>query len=547
MCGIFAILGLTGCDDCLKRNAISYSKKMRHRGPDWSGYFMDENVILCHERLSIIDVFNGAQPIVSKDKNVILAVNGEIYNYKELKEEFNEDEFTTESDCEVIIQLYKKYGIYFMERNMLRGMFAFILYDKKENRVIMARDHLGIIPLYIGNKDGKRYVSSEMKSLTDCEHLEIFPPGQYSINDNFYTYYSPLWMTRMVNKELNLIELKDTLESAVISHMMSDVPFGVLLSGGLDSSLVASIAARHYKDKEEELTRLHSFCIGLEGSPDIKAAEEVAKFIGTKHYSYQYTLEEGIDALEDVIYHIESYDVTTVRSSTPMYLLARRIKTLGIKFVLTGEVSDEISGSYAYFKYAPDEREFYEETVRKVCDLHRYDLLRANKSMMAWGVETRVPFGDQNVVDLIMNLDPKYKMWDDLKMEKMYLRNAFDDKDRPYLPKDMLMRKKEQFSDGVGYNWVDSLKEYANMKISDEEMANVSKTHPHHTPKTKEEMLYRKIFDKHFNKKCCLDTLPYEDSVACSTGKAMEWFDKNQIVDPSGRAVKGHISGKKLD
>lgn len=539
MCGIFAILGLSGCDDCLKRQAIYQSKKMKHRGPDWSGYYMDENVILCHERLSIIDIFHGEQPIVSKDGNVILAVNGEIYNYKELGAEFNQDDFKTNSDCEIIIHLYKKYGKHFMEKNMLRGMFAFILYDKTTGNYIIARDHMGIMPLYVGYKNNMKHVASEMKSLMDCKKIEIFEPGQYSINDNSYTYYDPSWKTNIGTQDLDLTLLRTTLEKAVTSHMMSDVPFGVLLSGGLDSSLVASIAARNYKG---ELSKLHSFCIGLEGSPDIVAAEKVAKFIGTKHYSFQYTVQEGIDALEDVIYHIESYDVTTVRSSTPMYLLARKIRAIGIKFVLTGEVADEASGSYAYFKYAPNKEEFYEETVRKVVGLHRYDLLRANKSMMAWSVETRVPFGDQDVLDLIMKMNPEYKMWGGSRIEKDYLRRAFDDKEKPYLPEDMLWRKKEQFSDGVGYNWVDSLKEYADKNISDEEMAAVKFSHPEHTPKTKEEFLYRKMFDKCYNRQDCLDTLPYEDSVACSTGVAMAWMDKSQIVDPSGRAVAGHVS-----
>lgn len=534
MCGIYAILGLKGCDNCLRRRAIYQSKKMKHRGPDWSGYYMDENVILCHERLSIIDVYNGAQPIVSKDGKIVLTVNGEIYNYKELEKEFNKDDFKTNSDCEVIIHLYKKYGEHFMEKNLLRGMFAFVLYDKGNSTIIVSRDHLGIIPLYEGrDEEGRRYLSSEMKSLVEeCDNIITFEPGTYSVNENYYNYYKPRWYNEMGNEKLDLKLLKDTLENAVKSHMMSDVPFGLLLSGGLDSSLVASIAQKNSKQQ------LKTFCIGLDGSPDIEAAEKVAKFIGTEHYSFKYTLEEGIDALEDTIYHIESCDITTVRSSTAMYLLARKIKAMGIKFVLTGEVSDEINGSYAYFKHAPNSKEFYEETRTKVKDLNKYDLLRANKAMLAWSVETRVPFGDQNVVDLLMNMDPKEKMWGKDLIEKHYLRKAFDD--GTYLPKDMLWRVKEQFSDGVGYNWVDSLKEYANKEISDSEFN--SDIFPLNTPRTKEEFLYRKFFNKYYYKDTCIKTLIYEDSVACSSGKAIEWMDETQIVDPSGRAIKGHIN-----
>lgn len=543
MCGIFAILGLSGCDDCLKRQAIYQSKKMKHRGPDYCGYYMNDKVIMCHERLSIIDVFNGAQPLISKDGKIILTVNGEIYNYKELKAEFKKEEFQTKSDCEVIINLYKKYGPFFMSENPLRGMFAFVLYDIEKDIVVVSRDHLGIIPLYMGvDKENRQIFSSEMKGLMGmCKSIEIFEPGTFMYNNNFYRYYEPEWKYQMLTNELDYKIIKSTMEKAVISHMMSDVPFGLLLSGGLDSSLVAAIAAKHYRDQEEELEKLHSFCIGLEGSPDLKAAEEVAKFIGTKHYSFTYTIEEGIDALEDVIYHIETYDVTTVRASTPMYLLARRIRALGIKFVLTGEVSDEISGSYAYFKFAPNREEFYEETVRKVNDLHRYDLQRANKSMLAWSVETRVPFGDQSVVDLIMSLDPKHRMWDDKsKIEKDYLRKAFTG----YLPEDLLWRKKEQFSDGVGYNWVDSLKEYANNQVTDKMMNEVEKTFRLNPPRTKEEYLYRMIFNKYYKMDDCVKSVPYEASVACSTGVAMKWMEANQVIDPSGRAINEKNFGK---
>lgn len=540
MCGILAIL-LKQSGSYNKREmrkiAIARSKLMRHRGPDWSGCYMDNNVIMCHERLSIIDVFHGAQPLISKDGNIVLAVNGEIYNYKELRKEFKEDDFMTDSDCEIIINLYQRYGEHFMTRNLLRGMFAFVLYDKNRNKVIVARDHLGIIPLYTGHHDNGVMISSEMKGLSGlCDHIKVFPPGNFFIDGNYHEYYTPMWKYEMGKNKVDYNDLRMILKESVRKHMMSDVPYGVLLSGGIDSSLVASIATRNTSEK------LKSFCIGLKGSPDLKAAKEVANWIGTEHYSFEYTIEEGLDALEDVIYHIETYDVTTIRASTPMYLLARRIRAMGIKFVLTGEVSDEISGSYAYFKYAPNKKEFYEETVRKVNDLYKYDLQRANKSMLSWSVEARVPFGDQEVVDYIMNLDPNEKMWNDDKIEKYYLRKAFDSETDPYLPKDMLWRKKEQFSDGVGYNWVDELKKYANDHVTDEDMLNVEQTFPTNPPKSKEEYLYRSIFEKHYPSRDCVLTVPYERSVACSTEKAMEWMDSKQIVDPSGRAVSGHVA-----
>ena len=533
MCGIFAILNFQN-KKYIRKIAIAQSKKMKHRGPDWSGYKISNNNIFCHERLSIIDVFHGAQPITSKNGKIILAVNGEIYNYKELKQEFDPETFTTDSDCEVLIQLYQKYGTHFLDNVKILGMFAFILYDSEMDTYIIGRDHLGIIPLYMGYGEANEvYIASEMKSLVELtKNIMVFPPAQFCVNgSNFYTFYQPHWKTQMVNIPFNTNELNTVLTNAVKSHLIADVDVGLLISGGLDSSLIASIAQKNSKKQ------LKSFCIGLEGSPDIAAAEKVADFIGTKHYSFYYTVQEGIDAIEDVIYHTESCDVTTIRASTPMYLLARRIRALGIKCVLTGEVSDEISGSYAYFKYAPDSKEFYEETVRKVNDLYRYDLLRANKSMMAWSIETRVPFGDRDVVDYIMNLNPEFKMWSDIRMEKHYLRRAFSD---GYLPEDMLWRKKEQFSDGVGYNWVDSLKEYAEQHVTDEQFNNAKTIFPTSTPTTKEAFLYREIFHKYFPHKSCIETLPYEKSVACSTGTAMKWFAKNQIVDPSGRAVKGH-------
>lgn len=551
MCGIFAILGLTNLclTKQLRRYAIHESKKMKHRGPDWCGYYMHKNVILCHERLSIIDVYNGAQPITSKDDNIILTVNGEIYNYKQLGG-ITKESFKTNSDCEIIIHLYKKYGRHFMKRNMMKGMFAFVLYDKLNEIMIIARDHLGIIPLYRGyDMDSPKYlyISSEMKSLVNsCSHISVCEPGTYSIistekissnNINPFSisdvqYYNPSWYHKIGTHELNLTLLRETLEASVKSHMMSDVPFGLLLSGGLDSSLIASIAQRYTPNK------LKTFCIGLTDSPDLKAAEEVAQFIDSDHYSFKYTIQEGLDALEDTIYHIESCDITTVRSSVPMYLLARRIRALGIKFVLTGEVSDEINGSYSYFKYAPNKKEFYDETLVKVKNLYKYDLLRANKAMLAWSVETRVPFGDQSMLDVVMNLDPKYKMWNNDGIEKSSLRMAFDDKKNPYLSNNILWRVKEQFSDGVGYGWINSLKEYANITVNDAEIKNATDTYPINTPRTKEEYLYRKLFNKYYYKDTCIKTLIYEDSIACSSGKAIKWFDKSQIIDPSGRVVE---------
>jgi asparagine synthase (glutamine-hydrolysing) len=536
MCGIFAVLNCNGYCEDFKRKVIRASKKMKHRGPDWSGYYYDNNIILCHERLSIIDINGGSQPIISNTEDIILTVNGEIYNYKWLKKRMEHYIFTTDSDCEVIIGLYRLYGPHFMSYNLLRGMFSFVLYDKKNNIVVISRDHIGIMPLYYGTDKTRTYYSSEMKSLIDfCPKVDVYEPGYYTVNNERFKYYHPYWMDKIPIKEYNPELIKTTLENAVKEHMMSDVPIGVLLSGGLDSSLIASIAQRNSK------TQIKSFCIGLDGSPDIIAAEKVAKFIGTTHYSFKYTIKEGIESLDDVIKHIESCDVTTVRASVPMYLLGKRIHAIGLKVLLTGEVSDEISGSYAYFKYAPNDIEFHNETVRKLNDLNKYDLLRANKSMMAWSIETRVPFGDQSVINSIMRFAPEHKMWNDEHIEKHYLRNAFDDKDNPYLPNELLWRKKEQFSDGVGYNWVDSLKEYADNVISDELFSYAKMYFPIHTPKTKEGFLYRKIFQENFPDPEYIRTLKYEDSVACSSGIAAQWHNFKNI-DPSGRSVKGHIN-----
>jgi asparagine synthase (glutamine-hydrolysing) len=553
MCGIVCTFNIKRPEESLRPQILKMSKTIRHRGPDWSGIFSNDKAIMAHERLSIVDPESGGQPLYSKDRKLVLAVNGEIYNHREIRKHFEgKYEFLTQSDCEVILALYREKGPNFLED--LNGIFAFALYDIENNRFLIGRDHIGIIPLYQGwDKDGAYYVASELKALEGyCNKIEEFLPGQYFYSsDNQPTqWYHRDWMEydNVKDNTSNVETLRKALEDAVERQLMSDVPYGVLLSGGLDSSIISAVAkkfaARRIESGNKEEAwwpRLHSFAIGLEGSPDLAAARKVAEHIGSIHHEIHYTVQEGLDAIRDVIYHIETYDVTTVRASTPMYLLARYIKSMGVKMVLSGEGADEIFGGYLYFHKAPNAREFHEETVRKLGKLHLYDCLRANKSLAAWGVEGRVPFLDKEFLDVAMRLNPRDKMACNGKIEKHILREAFQD----YLPKEIAWRQKEQFSDGVGYSWIDSLKAIANEKVSDEQMENVQYRFPINPPMTKEEYVYRSIYSELFPSDSAARCVPSEASVACSTSVALEWdaaFKNN--ADPSGRSVKDiHIDG----
>jgi asparagine synthase (glutamine-hydrolysing) len=553
MCGIVCTFNIKRPEESLRPQILKMSKTIRHRGPDWSGIFSNDKAIMAHERLSIVDPESGGQPLYSKDRKLVLAVNGEIYNHREIRKHFEgKYEFLTQSDCEVILALYREKGPNFLED--LNGIFAFALYDIENNRFLIGRDHIGIIPLYQGwDKDGAYYVASELKALEGyCNKIEEFLPGQYFYSsDNQPTqWYHRDWMEydNVKDNTSNVETLRKALEDAVERQLMSDVPYGVLLSGGLDSSIISAVAkkfaARRIESGNKEEAwwpRLHSFAIGLEGSPDLAAARKVAEHIGSIHHEIHYTVQEGLDAIRDVIYHIETYDVTTVRASTPMYLLARYIKSMGVKMVLSGEGADEIFGGYLYFHKAPNAREFHEETVRKLGKLHLYDCLRANKSLAAWGVEGRVPFLDKEFLDVAMRLNPRDKMACNGKIEKHILREAFQD----YLPKEIAWRQKEQFSDGVGYSWIDSLKAIANEKVSDEQMENVQYRFPINPPMTKEEYVYRSIYSELFPSDSAARCVPSEASVACSTPVALEWdaaFKNN--ADPSGRSVKDiHIDG----
>lgn len=553
MCGIVCTFNIKRSEESLRPQILKMSKTIRHRGPDWSGIFSNDKAIMAHERLSIVDPESGGQPLYSKDRKLVLAVNGEIYNHREIRKHFEgKYEFLTQSDCEVILALYREKGPNFLED--LNGIFAFALYDIENNRFLIGRDHIGIIPLYQGwDKDGAYYVASELKALEGyCNKIEEFLPGQYFYSpDNQPTqWYHRDWMEydNVKDNTSSVETLRKALEDAVERQLMSDVPYGVLLSGGLDSSIISAIAkkfaARRIESGNKEEAwwpRLHSFAIGLEGSPDLAAARKVAEHIGSIHHEIHYTVQEGLDAIRDVIYHIETYDVTTVRASTPMYLLARYIKSMGVKMVLSGEGADEIFGGYLYFHKAPNAREFHEETVRKLGKLHLYDCLRANKSLAAWGVEGRVPFLDKEFLDVAMRLNPRDKMACNGKIEKHILREAFQD----YLPKEIAWRQKEQFSDGVGYSWIDSLKAIANEKVSDEQMENVQYRFPINPPMTKEEYVYRSIYSELFPSDSAARCVPSEASVACSTSVALEWdaaFKNN--ADPSGRSVKDiHIDG----
>jgi len=547
MCGIVAIYNKEiKLDKDMRSKSLSMSKKVRHRGPDWSGIYTSDNAILAHERLSIVDVKSGKQPILSNNEEIILAVNGEIYNHKLIRRDKKfEYKYKTESDCEVIIPLYDKLKNDLL--NHLNGIFAFFLYDKKNNSFLVGRDPIGVIPLYMGEgSDGNKYFASEMKCLVGlCSKIKEFPPGHYMTEKDKLPvrYYKRNWMNYDdVKNHSSTSDLRNSLEKSVKSQMMSDVPFGVLLSGGLDSSIISSIVTKYSKNriesgdkKEAWWPRIHSFAVGLENSPDLIAARKVADHLKTVHHEIHFTIQEALDSLEDVIYYLETYDVTTVRASTPMYLMARYIKSMGIKMVLSGEGADEIFGGYLYFHKAPSSKEFHEETLRKINKLHLYDCLRANKSLAAWGVEGRVPFLDIDFLDYSMNIDPSHKMITNDKIEKNILRESFNG----YIPESVLWRQKEQFSDGVGYSWIDSLKEYAGKQISDMDFNDRVERFPINTPRSKEEFLFRKIFEKHFPGDDCALCVPSSKSVACSTEEALKW-DKEfeNMIDPSGRSVK---------
>ena len=548
MCGIVGILNVKSQTQELRTKALRMSQKIRHRGPDWSGIYSGGSAILAHERLSIVDPESGGQPLYSPDRQQVLAVNGAIYNNQDIRKSYSgRYDFQTGSDCEVILALYRDKGINFLED--LSGIFAFVLYDESEDAFLIARDPIGVIPLYIGyDADGTVYVASELKALEgNCERYEPFLPGHYywSKTPGMRRYYQRDWMEYDAVKENggDAASIRSALEDAVKRQLMSDVPYGVLLSGGLDSSVISAIAEKYSEMRIEDDSRskaywprLHSFAVGLKGAPDLAKAKIVADHIGTVHHEINYTIQEGLDALRDVIYYIETYDVTTVRASTPMYLLARVIKSMGIKMVLSGEGADEIFGGYLYFHKAPDAQAFHEETVRKLSKLHQYDCLRANKSLSAWGVEGRVPFLDKEFLDVAMRLNPTNKLCPGTTIEKRIVREAFAD----MLPSEVAWRQKEQFSDGVGYSWIDTLKQITSEAVSDDEMAHASERFPINPPKTKEEYYYRSIFAEHFPSESAALSVPSEASVACSTSTALEWDASFQgMNDPSGRAVKG--------
>lgn len=549
MCSILGVLDIKTNPSQLRSQAIEMSKKLRHRGPDWSGVYASDKAILVHERLAIVGVDSGAQPLYNPEKTHVLAVNGEIYNHKEIREELNSDfVFQTDSDCEVILALYKEKGVDFLDD--LNGIFAFCLYDEEKDAYLIGRDHIGIIPLYTGHdKDGNFYVASEMKALVDvCSHIEEFPAGHYMWSDDKKTvkYYSRDWESyeNVKDNEASAESIQKGLEDAVHRQLMCDVPYGVLLSGGLDSSIISAITQKFASKRVESgdtdkawWPQLHSFSVGLEGSPDLEAAQKVADQIGTIHHPIHFTVQQGIDAIREVIYHLETYDVTTVRASTPMYLMSRKIKAMGIKMVLSGEGADELFGGYLYFHKAPNAQEFHEELCRKISKLHMFDCLRANKSMAAWGIEARVPFLDKEFVDIAMRTNPEAKECKEGRIEKNILREAFEG----YLPEEILWRQKEQFSDGVGYNWIDSLKEYVEEMVSDEIMSAAKYKFPINTPDTKEAYFYRMIFEEHFPSEASIKCVPHGKSVACSTVEALAW-DKSFLnnADPSGRAAKVH-------
>lgn len=548
MCGIVSIFNIKEQTKPLRDKALAMAKKIRHRGPDWSGIYCGRTAILAHERLSIVDPQSGKQPLFSPDHKQILAVNGEIYNHLDIRKRYaGKYQFQTGSDCEVILALYRDKGIHFLEE--LNGIFAFALYDEEKDTFLIARDPIGVIPLYIGyDADGKVYCASELKALEGfCDRYEPFLPGHYydSKEGKMTRWYTRDWMSYDAVKDnpASVEELREALEAAVRRQLMSDVPYGVLLSGGLDSSVISAVAKKYASHRVESngkqeawWPQLHSFAVGLKGAPDLAKAREVADHIGTVHHEINYTIQEGLDAVRDVIYFIETYDVTTVRASTPMYLLARVIKSMGIKMVLSGEGADEVFGGYLYFHKAPDARAFHEETLRKLSKLYLYDCLRANKSLAAWGVEGRVPFLDKEFLDVAMRLNPAAKMCPGKTIEKKIVREAFQD----MLPAGVAWRQKEQFSDGVGYSWIDTLKAVTSQAVSDEQMAHAAERFPVNTPMNKEEYYYRSIFEEYFPSESAARSVPSVPSVACSTAEALAWDEAfKNMNEPSGRAVAG--------
>ena len=548
MCGIVAIFNIQEQTPELRQKALRMSQKIRHRGPDWSGIYCGGSAILAHERLSIVDPESGKQPLFSPDKKQVLAVNGEIYNHQAIRRQYADKyQFQTGSDCEVILALYREKGIHFLED--ISGIFAFALYDAEKDEFLIARDPIGVIPLYIGyDSEGKVYVASELKALEgNCDRYEPFLPGHYySSREGIMTrYYQRDWMQyeKVKDNDARVEEVRNALMDSVKRQLMSDVPYGVLLSGGLDSSVISAIAEKFSENRIEDddntrawWPRLHSFAVGLKGAPDLEKAKMVADHIGTVHHEINYTIQEGLDTIRDVIYFIETYDVTTVRASTPMYLLARVIKSMGIKMVLSGEGADEIFGGYLYFHKAPNAKAFHEETVRKLSKLYLYDCLRANKSLSAWGVEGRVPFLDKEFLDVAMRLNPEAKMCPGKTMEKRIVREAFAD----MLPEEVAWRQKEQFSDGVGYSWIDTLKQITASAVSDEQMAHAAERFPINPPRNKEEYYYRSIFAEHFPSDSAALSVPSVPSVACSTAEALAWDKAFQNMnEPSGRAVAG--------
>lgn len=546
MCGIVCAFDLKESLAVLRPQLLEMSKQIRHRGPDWSGIYDSDNAIMAHERLAIVDPASGKQPLFSPDSRLVLAANGEIYNHQELRKQFEGSyDFQTQSDCEVILALYQKKGVSFLDE--LNGIFGFAIYDSEQDSYFVARDHMGIIPLYIGwDANGTFYVASELKALEGvCTKIELFPPGHYmhSSDGVLVPWYTRDWMNYDAVKDntTSIAEIREALEAAVHRQLMSDVPYGVLLSGGLDSSVTSAIAKKYAQKRIESgdttdawWPQLHSFSVGLEGSPDLAAAQKVADHIGTVHHEIKFTIQEGLDAIKDVVYNLETYDITTIRASTPMYLMARVIKSMGIKMVLSGEGADELFGGYLYFHKAPSAKDFHEETVRKLDKLHMYDCLRANKSLAAWGIEGRVPFLDKEFMDVAMRINPNDKMIHGERMEKWVLRKAFES----YLPESVAWRQKEQFSDGVGYNWIDTLKEVVAAAVTDEQLANAKYKFPLQTPTSKEEFYYRSIFETHFPSDAAALCVPSVPSVACSTPIALEWDEAfKNMNDPSGRAV----------
>ncbi len=545
MCGIVCAYNENIEMEGRRTQLLSMSKQIRHRGPDWSGIYVDNDAILAHERLAIVDPVSGGQPLFSQNKKLVLAVNGEIYNHGALRQLTPNYDYQTGSDCEVILGLYQSEGMAFVDK--LNGIFAFVLYDADQNLFFAARDHMGVIPLYMGwDAQGTLYFASELKALEgQCNKIEVFPPGHFydGKQQKLIKWYDRSWrdFEAVKERETDIEQLREALESAVHRQLMSDVPYGVLLSGGLDSSITSALAKKFAKKRVESndisdawWPQLHSFSIGLKGSPDLKAAQLVADHIGTVHHEVTFTVQEGIDAIKDVIFYLETYDITTVRASTPMYLLARVIKSMGIKMVLSGEGADELFGGYLYFHKAPSAQEFHDETVRKLDKLYQYDCLRANKSLAAWGIEGRVPFLDKEFMDVAMSINPKDKMISEDRMEKWVLRKAFES----YLPAQVAWRQKEQFSDGVGYDWIDSLKEVVEREVSDQDMNVAHHRFPIQPPQTKEEYYYRSIFEEHFPSETAALTVPSEPSVACSTPTALAWDASfKNMIEPSGRAI----------